>query len=258
MDVLLLNVDVLLLHVDVPLLQLHVAEHHVDVVLFHVDVKLLHVDVVLRRVDILQRCADVEARRNGVSPGRPSQSPCVRGEGVPCGREARIFLWGCYPANVVSDEALMSAGRVFTYLVVGVLVTGFAAVVFVAANGAGHGTALPFDMFSAPGHFGLLAWPVAFALCGLPRRWAGRAFLVVLAILIAHNVCAWYAYSIGHDAERERTLSLVNTNPLVSFIVYGGLLGAYAVQLFLLAHAALRCGRPIATAPATEPPPSRT
>jgi hypothetical protein len=123
---------------------------------------------------------------------------------------------------------------------VGVVVTVVALIWLALNNGAGHGSGLPFNMFVAPGGFGALAWPIAFALCGLPRRWALMTLGGVCVVLCLHNVCAWSLYEIDQDSERVNMLSLAGHNPTMRAMMRIDLAGTYAVQAILVCYAVAR------------------
>lgn len=61
-------------------------------------------------------------------------------------------------------------------------------------TGAGHGTGLPADVFAAPGNFGLLVWPVSFAMMALPRRLLPFGLVAVLALISGHALAAYHEY----------------------------------------------------------------
>lgn len=117
------------------------------------------------------------------------------------------------------------------------MVTGAALAFLAANNAAGHGSALPFNMFVAPGGFGIAVWPLGFAICGLPRKWSLAVLVCVIALLCLHNYFAWCVYDADAGAERSNLHSLTARNSTMSAMIGIDLVGAYAVQAFLVIFA---------------------
>ncbi len=103
-------------------------------------------------------------------------------------------------------------------------------------NAAGHGSALPFNMFVAPGGAGMVVWPITFAAMGLPRKVLHFALPCVVAIIAVHMVSAGWLY-FSESAEREYM------ERLPALILYGYFAFVLAVELTSPVYLAIQVWR---------------